>query len=199
MGVAFGSLRASLRSCRPFLRASTRVRRRVFFSGDGEGDALSVTAPFAGLGLGSGSAAKTLDCAIKPMAAARRRLCFIIIISGLSFKSGSFFPLKPGQPMLFSELIDQLQHAWAIACALQPRLDKPKGGLVVISFTLHPQLTLMNTSKHLKFQKNFACSSFHTQEITPGTIVFQIFNNITIIRHCGARRCPYFLLALIAN
>ena len=91
VGVAFGSLRASLRSCRPFLRASTRVRRRVFFSGDGEGDALSVTAPFAGLGLGSGSAAKTLDCAIKPMAAARRRLCFIIIISGLSFKSGSFF------------------------------------------------------------------------------------------------------------
>jgi len=101
VGEAFGSFRASLRVSRPFLRASTRVRRRVFFSGDGEGDALSIAAPFAGLGLGSGSAAKTLDCAIKPMAAARRRMCFIIIISGLSFKLGSFFPLKPGQPMLF--------------------------------------------------------------------------------------------------
>ena len=136
------------------------MRRRVFFSGDGVGDALSVTAPFAGLGVGSGSAAKTLDCAIKPMAAARRRMCFIIIIPGLSFKLGFFFfSLKPGQPMLFSELIDQLQHPWANACAL----------------------TLMNTSKHMKFQKKFARSSFHTQEITPGTIVFRILNNITIM------------------
>ena len=91
MGVAFGSFRASLRVSRPFLRASTRVRRRVFFSGDGEGDALSIAAPFAGLGLGSGSAAKTLDCAIKPMAAARGRMCLIIIISGLSFKLGFIF------------------------------------------------------------------------------------------------------------
>jgi hypothetical protein len=48
VGVAFGSFRASLRVSRPFLRASTRVRRRVFFYGD----ALSVTAPFAGLGAG---------------------------------------------------------------------------------------------------------------------------------------------------
>src|SRR5271157_1557356 len=57
VGVAFGSLRASLRSCRAVLRASTRVRRRVFFfSGDGDGDALSVTAPFSGLGVGVGSA-----------------------------------------------------------------------------------------------------------------------------------------------
>jgi hypothetical protein len=61
VGVAFGPLRASLRVSRPFLRASTRVRRRVFFSGDAVGDALSVTAPFAGLGAGVGSAAKTLD------------------------------------------------------------------------------------------------------------------------------------------
>ena len=111
VGEAFGSFRASLRVSRPFLRASTRVRRRVFFSGDGEGDALSVTAPFAGLGLGSGSAAKALDCAIKPMAAARGRICFIIVISGLSFQVEFLFSLKPGQPRLFSELIDQLQHA----------------------------------------------------------------------------------------
>ena len=61
VGVAFGPLRASLRVSRPVLRASTRVRRRVFFSGDAVGDALSVTAPFAGLGAGVGSAAKTLD------------------------------------------------------------------------------------------------------------------------------------------
>lgn len=83
-GVAFGSLRAVLRSSRPVLRASTRVRRRVFFfAGDAVGDALSVTAPFAGLGAGVGSAAKTLDSAIKPIAAARSRMCFIIMISGL--------------------------------------------------------------------------------------------------------------------
>jgi hypothetical protein len=41
-----------------FLRASTRVRRCVFFSGDGGGVAVSVTASFAGLGAGVGSAAK---------------------------------------------------------------------------------------------------------------------------------------------
>ena len=92
VGVAFGSFRASLRVSRPFLRASTRVRRRVFFSGDAVGDALSfVTAPFAGLGDGVGSAAKALDSAIRPMAAAKGRMCFIIIISGLSFKWGFFF------------------------------------------------------------------------------------------------------------
>jgi hypothetical protein len=113
VGEAFGSLRASLRSSRPVLRASTRVRRRVFFSvGDAVGDALSfVTAPFAGLGAGVGSAAKTLDSAIKPMAAAISRIRFSIIISGLSFKWGVLFPLKSSQPRLFSELIDQLQHA----------------------------------------------------------------------------------------
>jgi hypothetical protein len=61
VGVAFGCFRASLRVSRPFLRASTRVRRRVFFSGDGVGDALAETAPFAGVGAGVGSAAKTLD------------------------------------------------------------------------------------------------------------------------------------------
>ena len=82
VGVAFGSLRA-------FLRASTRVRRRVFFfAGDGDGDAVSVTAPFAGLGAGVGSAAKTLDSAIKPMARARIRMRFIIIISGLLLNWG---------------------------------------------------------------------------------------------------------------
>jgi len=86
VGVAFGSLRA-------FLRASTRVRRRVFFfSGDGDGDALSVTAPFAGLGVGVGSAAKTLDCAIKPMAAARSRMCLIIVYIWFVVQVGvSFF------------------------------------------------------------------------------------------------------------
>jgi hypothetical protein len=68
------------------------VRRRVFFSGDAVGDALSfVTAPFAGLGDGVGSAAKALDSAIRPMAAARSRICFIIIISGLSFTWGVIF------------------------------------------------------------------------------------------------------------
>jgi hypothetical protein len=66
------------------------VRRRVFFAGDGDGDAVSVTADFAGLGAGVGSAAKTLASAIKPMAAARSRMCFIIVISGLSFKWGLF-------------------------------------------------------------------------------------------------------------
>jgi hypothetical protein len=106
VGVAFGSFRASLRVSRPFG---------------------AVTAPFAGLGVGSGSAAKTLDCAIKARAAARTRMCFIIIYIWFVVQvGGSFFPLKPGQPMLFSELIVQLQNAWAIACALQPRLDKPK-------------------------------------------------------------------------
>jgi hypothetical protein len=57
----------------------------------------------------------------------------------------------------------------------------PNGGLVLISFALQPQLTLMNTSKHKKLQKKFARSSFHIQEITPGTIVFRILNNITIM------------------
>jgi len=59
-GEADGPLRASLRSVRPVRRASTRVRRRVFFA-DGDGDAVSVTAAFAGLGAGVGSAANTLD------------------------------------------------------------------------------------------------------------------------------------------
>jgi hypothetical protein len=94
VGEAFGCLR----DC---LRASTRARRRVvFFAGDGEGDAVSVTAPFAGLGAGVGSAAKTLDSAIKPMARARIRICLIISISGLLLDWGFFSPLKPGQPRL---------------------------------------------------------------------------------------------------
>jgi hypothetical protein len=59
------------------------------------------------------------------------------------------------------------------------------GGFVLISFTLQPQLTLMNSSKDKKLQKKFARSSFHPQEITPDTIVFRILNNITIM--LGAR------------
>jgi hypothetical protein len=93
VGEAFGALRASLRSSRPVLRDSTRVRRRVFFSdGDADGAALSlVTAPFAGLGDGVGSAAKTLDSAIKPMTAARSRMGFIIIISLVCCSTGGYF------------------------------------------------------------------------------------------------------------
>jgi hypothetical protein len=73
VGEVFGSFRA-------FLRVSTRARRRVFcFSGDADGDAVSVTAAFPGLGVGVGSAAKTLDSAINPLAAARTRMCLIII------------------------------------------------------------------------------------------------------------------------
>ena len=45
----------------------------------------------------------------------------------------------------------------------------PKRRLVVISFTLHAHLTLMNTLQPVKFRKKFACSSFHTQEVTQGT------------------------------
>jgi hypothetical protein len=40
------------------------------------GDALSVTAPFAGLGAGVGSAGETLDSAMKLMATAKSRMCF---------------------------------------------------------------------------------------------------------------------------
>jgi hypothetical protein len=83
------------------------VRRRVFFfDGDADGLAVSVIAAFPGLGVGVGSAAKTLEEAIKQTAAARRGICFIIIISGLSSKWGLVFPLRPGQSRLFSELID---------------------------------------------------------------------------------------------
>jgi hypothetical protein len=77
-GEADGFLRASLRSERPVLRASTRARRRVFFSGDADGDAVSVTAAFPGLGDGDGSAANTLDSAMSPMAADRTKMCLII-------------------------------------------------------------------------------------------------------------------------
>jgi hypothetical protein len=75
------SWRPVRRSCRPCLRASTRAWRRVF-AGEGEGEAVSVTAPFSGLGAGVGSAAKTLDSAIKPRIVARSRICFIIVIWG---------------------------------------------------------------------------------------------------------------------
>jgi hypothetical protein len=88
VGEAFGALRASLRASRPVLRASTRVRRRVFFAGDG--DAVSVAASFAGLGDGVGSAAKRLESAISPRTAARSIMRFIIVISGFLFKGGPF-------------------------------------------------------------------------------------------------------------
>jgi hypothetical protein len=64
---------------RAVLRASTRARRRVFFAGDADGDAVSVTAAFAGLGAGVGSAANTLDSATSPMAADRTKMCLIIL------------------------------------------------------------------------------------------------------------------------
>jgi hypothetical protein len=89
------------------------VRRRVFFAGDG--DAVSVTADFAGLGAGVGSAAKTLASAIKPMAAARSRMCFIIVISGLSFKWGLFSSAEawPTKTLLKSTSYSMLRQSSA--------------------------------------------------------------------------------------
>jgi hypothetical protein len=104
VGEAFGALRASLRASRPVLRASTRVRRRVFFSGEGDGDAVPVAAPLAGLGDGVGSAAKTLESAIRPRIAARRIMRFIIVISG--FLQRRFFATEAESARFFSELID---------------------------------------------------------------------------------------------
>ena len=60
------------------LRACTRARRRVFLAGDADGDAVSVTASFPGLGDGDGSAANTLDSAISPMATDKTKRCLII-------------------------------------------------------------------------------------------------------------------------
>lgn len=112
VAVAFGSLRASLRSSRPVLRSSTRVRRRVFFfDGDADGLAVSVTAAFPGLGVGVGSAAKTLEEAIKQMAAARSGICFIIIISGLSFKWGARFSAEDWPITALLRAYRPLQHA----------------------------------------------------------------------------------------
>jgi hypothetical protein len=92
VGEAFGALRA-------FLRASTRVRRCVFFPG--EGDAVSVAAPLAGLGDGVGSAAKTLESAIRPRTAARRIMRFIIVVSGFVSKEVLFSTEAWSAPVLF--------------------------------------------------------------------------------------------------
>ena len=96
MGVAFASGVGEAFGClRAVLRDSTRVRRRVFFfAGDGDGDAPSIAAPFAGLGAGVGSAAKTLDSAIRPRVAARSIKRFIIVISAFLFQGGPFFPAE---------------------------------------------------------------------------------------------------------
>jgi hypothetical protein len=54
-----------------------------------------------------------------------------------------------------------------------------------------------------RFWQSVAFAQFHIHlehvNFVSGLGVFQILNNITIIRHCGASRCPYFLLPLIAN
>jgi hypothetical protein len=142
------------------------VRRRVFFAGDGDGDAVSVTADFAGLGAGVGSAAKTLASAIKPMAAARSRMCFIIIYIWFVVQVKFLFFAEAWPTKALLRALDQLQHARQIACRFQPHLDKPKTeacsdffyASVLISFTLHTHLALMNTSKHVKFRKKFAHS-----------------------------------------
>jgi hypothetical protein len=91
-----------------------------------------------------------LDCAVKPMAAARSRMCFIIIISDLSFRWG-FFSAEAWP----SDLIDQLQHTRAIECRLQPNLAKPKA---VIFFFYSSHLPPFNehvaTLQRIKFRKN---------------------------------------------
>jgi hypothetical protein len=79
------------------LRASTRARRRVFFAGDADGDAVSVTAAFPGLGDGDGSAANTLDSAISPMAADKTKTCLIIYNIWFLVRVGGLLPLKSGQ------------------------------------------------------------------------------------------------------
>lgn len=83
------------------LRASTRARRRVFLAGDADGDAVSVTAAFPGLGDGDGSAANTLDSAISPMAADKTKTCLIIYNIWFLVRVGGFLPLKSGQRDLF--------------------------------------------------------------------------------------------------
>ena len=76
---------------------STRARRRVFFSGDADGDAVSVTAAFPGLGDGDGSAANTVDSAMSPMAADRTKMCLIIYYIWFGVRMGVFFLLQSGQ------------------------------------------------------------------------------------------------------
>jgi hypothetical protein len=79
----------------PF-RAALRARRRAFFDGDAVGDAVSVTAAFPGLGDGDGSAASTLESAIRPIIADKTKMCLIIINIRFVVLRG-FFPLKAGQ------------------------------------------------------------------------------------------------------
>jgi len=100
------------------------------------------------------------------MAAARSRMCFIIIYIWFVVQVGFLFFAEAWPTKALLRALDQLQHARQIACRFQPHLDKPKTeacsdffySSVLISFTLHTHLALMNTSKHVKFRKKFAHS-----------------------------------------
>jgi hypothetical protein len=145
------------------------VRRRVFFAGDGDGDAVSVTADFAGLGAGVGSAAKTLASAIKPMAAARSRMCFIIIYIWFVVQVKFLFFAEAWPTKALLRALDQLQHARQIACRFQPHLDKPK--TEACSDFFYPSHS-PRSDEHLETRevsKKICALYFHTQEITQGT------------------------------
>ena len=93
-----------------------------------------------------------------------------------------FLSLKPGQPMLFSELSTNYSMLRQSRARFSRVSISPKGGACSNFFYSSPSA---HSDEHLEtheVSKKFARSSFHTQEITPGTIVFQIFNNIIIIR-----------------
>ena len=103
------------------------------------------------------------------MAAAKSRICFIIIISGLSFKWGAF-SLKPGQPRVFSELIDQLQHLRQIACKLESHLDKPEAEACSNFFYFYTHLALiepLETKEVSEKIKKFASAKFPAAAANP--------------------------------